>query len=198
MISIGQSTTRRLLMTFFLSLMVVLSGCSPTEIGQRQTYTPPTHGSVSTQPNQGLAPLSPQPLAITQTGKAVQPRAYPKNIGQTNASSAVKALFAQAERYRTRGNLSAAGNALERAVQLDPDSAFAWNALATLDLRRKKYQRAEAEASKSISVANGDAWLDAANWKVVAEARQGQGNVKGAREARTRAAQITNELPLTR
>lgn len=188
---------RRLLIITLGSLTALLAGCSPTEVGQRQTYTPPTHKGVSTQPNEGLAPLLPQPLAITKSGTTAQSDIYPRHISQTNATSAVKALYAQAKSDSTNGNLSAAGNTLERAVQLDPDSAFVWNALASLDLQKKKYQRAEAEASKSISVANGNAWLNANNWKIIAEARQGQGNTKGALEARARAAQLTKELPST-
>lgn len=195
MITMGNPSMSRLAVIVLLPLMVVFAGCSPTEIGQRQTYVPPTRGSVSTQPNEGLAPLTPQPLTIAQSATASQNLIYPRNINQTSASSAVKTLYAQAQTDCASGDLSAASNALERAVQLDPDNAFVWNALATLDLRRKKYQRAEAEASKSSSVANGNPWLAAANWKLVAEARRGQGNIKGALEAHTRAAQIMSELP---
>lgn len=187
--------SHRLIGAVLMPVVAILAGCSGTEIGQRQMYVPPISGGVTTQPNAGLAPLTPQPLMGAQTGRLSVPSMYPRNIDQSGASSAVKALYTQAKSDCTRGDFLAASNALERAVQLDPDSAFVWNALATLDLRRKKYQRAETEAGKSSSVANGNPWLDAANWNLIAEARKAQGDLKGALEAHTHAARIMSRLP---
>ena len=169
-------------------LIVVLSGCAATEIGRHQSYTPSRNSEVTTQSNEGLAPLSPQPLAQASTQSSLS--AYPRNINQTGASSAVQALYAQAELDRHSGRLDAASNALGRAIQLDPRNAFVWSALAKIDMLMQQYDQAENEASKSNSLAGGNPWLESKNWRIIAAARQASGNARGALEAQSRAEEI--------
>lgn len=165
---------------------LTLAGCAATEIGRRQVYSPPPGSGVVTHPSGELAPLSPTPLPLTANGG--QPlSAYPRDIQHSDASSAVKALYAQAEQGRVSGKLEMAGNALDRALRLDPRNPFVWNALAKIHLQMQQYDQAENEASKSNSLANGNPWLRSANWRVIAAARHGQGNTQGSLEARARA-----------
>lgn len=175
-----------------ICLPIMLSGCAATEIGQRTIYTPPPNSGVTTQPQKGLAPLAPEALPTAPT--PAQPvMIFPRSIEDTQSSSAVLALYKQAQQARNTGKLEAAGDALQRALRLDPRNAFLWNAMASLHLQQQQPGQVEGEASKSNSLAGGNPYLGAANWRLIAAARQAQGNTAGALQAQTQAAQAMQD-----
>lgn len=181
------------LRVLMICLPIVLAGCAATEIGQRQIYTPPPNSGVTTRPDNGLAPLTPLsiPQVLQQTGPTSSHPAmiYPRSIEDTQSSTAVLALYKQFQQERNTGKLDAAGDALQRALRLDPRNAFLWNALASLHLQQQQPDQVEGEASKSNSLAGGNPYLEAANWRLIAAARQAQGNAAGALQAQTQAEQ---------
>lgn len=169
-------------------LPLLLVGCATPEVGQRQVYTPPANAGVTTAPSNNLAPLTPQ--ALTPTSPSQTPLVYPRSIEDSNASPAVVALYQQAQKSQQAGKFNAAGDALQRALNLAPRNAFLWSAMARLHLRQQQWDQAEAEASKSNSLAGGNVYLEADNWRMIAAARQAQGNAQGALQAQTQAAQL--------
>lgn len=177
------------LRVLMICLPIVLSGCAATEIGQRQIYTPPPNSGVTTQPDKGLAPFSPRALPQTTPTPAQPVMVYPRSIEDTQSSSAVLALYKQFQQSRSTGKLDAAGDALQRALRLDPRNAFLWNAMASLHLQQQQPDQVEGEASKSNSLAGGNPYLEAANWRLIAAARQAQGNAAGALQAQAQAEQ---------
>lgn len=175
--------------------LLLLAGCAATEIGQRQVYVPPSGPDVTTQPDKSLAPFSPQALPEVAPSTPQPVVDYPRTIDDTQASSAIMALYHQAQQDRGAGKLDAASNDLERAMRLDPRNAFLWNALASLHLQQQQSQQAESEASKSNSLAGGNPYLEASNWRVIAAARQAQGNAAGALQAQAQAEQALQGQP---
>lgn len=168
---------------------LLLAGCAATEIGQRQIYTPPANAGVTTQPDNGLAPFSPQPLPDVAPTPPQALKVYPRSIEDTQASPAILSLYQQAQNARSAGKLDDASNDLERAMRLDPRNAFIWNALASLHLQKQEPDQAASEASKSNSLADGNPYLAADNWRVIAAARQAQGDAAGALQAQAQAEQ---------
>lgn len=105
----------------------------------------------------------------------------------TPQSPAVVALLDNAGRQEKSGKLEAAAAVLERALRVDPRNPFVWHRLARVRLAQGQWQSAANMATKSNSLAAGDADLQRLNWGVIAEARQHMGDSPGARAARAHA-----------
>ncbi|HEU0198663.1 MAG TPA: hypothetical protein VFQ88_15800 [Nevskiaceae bacterium] len=175
-----------------VSLGLCFAGCVMTpQTGQRQVYLPPS--PPITGPSQPSSPsiFVPQPLQLQQEAPAAS---YPTSIAESGANAAVLALFQQAQQAQQAGNLDDADSDFERAMRLSPRNAFIWSALANLHLKMKEAGQAEAEASKSNSLAAGNPYLMRTNWLTIASARQTAGDAQGAVDARTRAAHYAQLL----
>lgn len=106
---------------------------------------------------------------------------------------AVVALMDDAERRTQAGEHDAAAARIERALQVSPDNAWLWHRLARERLAQGRAQEAENLATRSISLAPGDARLQASNWRVMEQARRARGDERGADEAAARAARLEAE-----
>ena len=104
--------------------------------------------------------------------------------GQGNP--AIVALLDNADAKEQAGSLDQAGAELERALRLAPRNAMLWHRLARVRLKQGQWQTAVDMAAKSNSLAVGDTGLQAWNWAVIAEAKEQQGDSKGAEAARAR------------
>ncbi|MBU4566363.1 MAG: hypothetical protein KMY53_03515 [Desulfarculus sp.] len=102
-------------------------------------------------------------------------------------NSAVLALLDQAKSQAAAGQSASAGASLERALRIEPRNPYLWQELARVRLGQKKYRQAENLAAKSNALAGGDRSLRAANWRIIAQARGGRGDMKGAQAAYERA-----------
>lgn len=102
-------------------------------------------------------------------------------------SPAVVALLENAEHQQRAGQYDGAAATLERALRIEPDNAHLWHELAKVRLEQQQWAQAEQMARKSLRLSTGDRLLGAANWRLIAAARQGSGDLAGSREAERQA-----------
>lgn len=111
-----------------------------------------------------------------------------------STSAAIKRLIENARQASKQGQMSRAESFLERAIRIEPKNPFLWHYLAKLHLYQGHYQRAEGLASKSSSLMqkSDKNRLLADNWRVIAHARQFQGDTVGAQQAQEKASSLSN------
>lgn len=104
-------------------------------------------------------------------------------------SPAVRRLVENARQASLQGKMSRAESFLERAIRIEPKNPYIWHYLARVQLSQGNYQHAEGLAAKSSSLIHqgGHDRLRADNWRIIAHARQSQGDSKGAQKAQARA-----------
>ena len=100
------------------------------------------------------------------------------------ATAALLDSAREAEKTRQYGRAAAA---LERALKVEPRNPWLWYRLAAIRHRQGRHPEAEALSRRSLSLSPGDVKLASRNWRVIAAARHGQGDERGAREALARA-----------
>jgi len=132
-----------------------------------------------------LRRIVPLVVMLILAGCAVMPPAATRPAASQN--SAVVALLDKAHRQSAAGELEQAGANLERALRIEPRNALLWQELARLRLDQGLYRQAENLAMKSNGLAMGDRTLRAENWRIIGQARSGQGDFSGAQAAFQRA-----------
>ncbi len=108
-----------------------------------------------------------------------QPVAAP----EPSSNTAVLALLNKAHGQAAAGRMDAAGADLERALRIEPRNPVLWQELARVRLEQGQYRQAENLAAKSNALAGGSRYLQAENWRIIAEARSRRGDLQGARAA---------------
>ncbi|HAF45759.1 MAG TPA: hypothetical protein DCK83_12725 [Gallionellaceae bacterium] len=137
-----------------------------------------------------LPDAAPQEPLPSPTGDGVT---EPEPVRSGNP--AVVALLDRARMDTGAGNRGAAGASLERGLRIEPRNAWLWHELAQLRLASGQYAQAVSLARKSISFAGGDRRLQAANWRVIGNARVAQGDSAGAEQAFKLAAEFEPVVP---
>jgi hypothetical protein len=142
------------------------------------TPSPKQELAVTTLKQEGLAPPPPPP-----------PPPPPFEPLDTFAplSPAVSALAIAANQNSNSGNVESATTTIERAIRIEPRNATLYYKLALLRLKQSKPRLAEDLAKKAALLASNDAQLKKHSWLLVARAREIQGDLKGGKEARTKA-----------
>lgn len=103
---------------------------------------------------------------------------------------AVLGLLEQARADSAENKLQSAVAGIERALRIEPRNPWLWQELATLHLAQGDHAQAESLAARSNSWAGSDAVLRAANWRLIAAARNARGDADGARAASARASEL--------
>jgi hypothetical protein len=134
------------------------------------------------------------PPAPSPTGDSAALATFPKTIQDSSISSAALYLYKQAQTARANGHADQALALLQRALHVDPRNPFIWQALAESQLNLQQADQAEAAAQKSSSLARGNPYVDAGNWRIIAAARQAQGDAAGAVRAQAQADQVARAL----
>lgn len=111
---------------------------------------------------------------------------------KANAATSVTALLGTAQRLQDTGDFDAAVATLERAVRIDSRNALAWHQLASLRYQQKNWEQAAQLALKSNLFAGPDKALKARNWRLIADAKNLQGDSHAAESARQRASELEN------
>jgi tetratricopeptide (TPR) repeat protein len=152
----------------------------------------------------GSPAATPQPSAVVPgigsagipgvTQPQVSPN-YPRSIQDSDAGPAVLSLYKQAQQARAAGHADQAEALLERALHIDSRNAFIWQSLAGVRLDLSHPDQAVSTAQKSTSLARGNPYVVAGNWRLIAAARQALGDASGASEAEAQADGIARSLP---
>lgn len=101
------------------------------------------------------------------------------------------ALLQEAAAARQRGDTSAAGRHLERALSLAPGSSWVYRQLAELRLQQGEARAAEGFIRRALRHAtSGDPFYRASLYELLAVSLARQGNVEAAQAAREQAAAI--------
>jgi len=116
---------------------------------------------------------TPEPPPVTETPIRPAPQ----------ESVAIAGLLNSARSDSAAGRLTNAAATLERALRIEPRNPRLWQELARVRLKQGEYAQAESVASRSNSFAGRDDGLRADNWRLIAQAREAQGNSDGARQA---------------
>ena len=103
----------------------------------------------------------------------------------------VARLWQESNILRRSGNLSAAKGKLQEAIEITPEDPALWSGAAELELEEESLLRAENFAAKSNSLAAvGNRPLRYRNWLIIQRAREGRGDLLGAREAETQSTKL--------
>jgi predicted Zn-dependent protease len=102
-------------------------------------------------------------------------------------SPAVVALLSESDRSRKSGDLDSAVVVMERALRIDARNPTLTYKLAQLRLKQSKPQQAEELARKAALLAGNDQDLKRKSWLLIANARQMQQDISGAKEAKAKA-----------
>jgi hypothetical protein len=103
-------------------------------------------------------------------------------------SPAVGSLVMAANENSQHGNVDSAVSSIERAIRIEPRNATLYYKLATLRLKQSKPRLAEDLARKAALLAVNDNALKKHSWLLIANARELQNNVEGAKKAKLEAA----------
>jgi predicted Zn-dependent protease len=128
--------------------------------------------------------VTPQGVVPPQAAEGIIQETQPKPVEPfQSGNKAVIALVDRARLDTGAGKREAAGSSLERALRIEPRNAWLWHELAQLRVTQGQYAQAISLAQKSNSFAGRDRRLQALNWRVIGNARVGQGNSAGAEQA---------------
>jgi Tetratricopeptide repeat len=185
----------RILMLSGLLLAVV--GCSPAVrqgppapiigAGGSRAPGPASPGNVEVTPLKApeITPVEQTPVQTYQRPEPATPResAAPAQSASgeretvamatppRSMSKAVKTLLQQAELQRSSGDLTGAAATLERALRIEPESAYVWNRLAHVRAEQGQAGLAGELAAKSNAFAGSDETLKRDNDKLIARSR---------------------------
>ena len=102
-------------------------------------------------------------------------------------SPAVGSLVMSANENSQGGNQDSAVSSIERAIRIEPRNATLYYKLAVLRLKQSKPRLAEDLARKAALLAVNDNALKKHSWLLIANARELQKNVAGAKKAKAEA-----------
>lgn len=134
-----------------------------------------------------ISPPVPESPATPPKRDTGQDYAYRVPPAPFQPSRPVQQLVQQAEKQRNAGDLVGAAATLERALRIEPRNAHLWNRLARVRLQAGNYRQADNLAAKSNALAGDAPSLKQDNWRIIASARRGSGDMAGAEAAEQRA-----------
>jgi tetratricopeptide (TPR) repeat protein len=91
-------------------------------------------------------------------------------------SPAVVALLDEAAVYASQGDGDQAAATIERALRIEPRNPWLWHRLAVIRMQQGRYSEAIDLATRSSSLANGDARLLEGNQQVIDRSRAAMAN----------------------
>lgn len=190
--------TNSMRILLLLGSLLAMAGCSPAVrqgppapiIGPGGSPAPASAGNVTVTPLKApeITTIEQTPVQAYERPGASAPRepAVPA-AGQPagdereqvamatpprSMSKAVKTLLQQAELQRSAGDLTGAAATLERALRIEPDSAYVWNRLAHVRAEQGQAGLAGELAAKSNAFAGGDEGLKRDNEGLIARSRK--------------------------
>ena len=147
------------------------------------TYIPP---NPQTLPPPNVAPSVTPPVPVMPN--------YPRTIQDSGTNPAVISLYRTAQQQQSGGHADLAHDTLQRAEHIDPRNPFVWQALAGVCMSLNQPDQAVAAARKSNSLARGNPFVEAGNYRLIASALQALGDASGAQDAQARADDIARTI----
>jgi tetratricopeptide (TPR) repeat protein len=175
-----------------LAALLAVSACSiaPFQKGTpAETRPPPAAGT----PKAGEGPVlktptdeifQPDAEAVIETPPPVVdlPRERPRRPPATLAPAS-RALVAQAETQRKKGDLPGASVSLDRALRIEPNNPLLWIEMGRLRMDQRNYPQAENMARKALSMSVGDDATQSAAWELIGQSLKARGRNSEAEEA---------------
>jgi len=128
----------------------------------------------------GVAQKSEDPVAAKLDTYLLEDGAVRHEVTDQNVAS----LWQEYDALRRAGDLTAAKGKLQQAIAITPSDAALWSGAAEIELEENSHLRAENYAAKSNFLATvGNRPLRYRNWLIIQRAREGRGDLLGAREA---------------
>lgn len=134
------------------------------------------------KPAEPVTPVAPPLPEVPKEPDALEPL---ESFG--HQSPAVGSLMMAANENTQNGNLDSAVSSIERAIRIEPRNASLYYKLAVLRLKQSKPRLAEDLARKAAILAANDNALKKHSWLLIANARELQNNVDGAKKAKIEA-----------
>ncbi len=177
--------------------VVELSAPAVTTHQQSGTTAVPQANSDSTVVVTALAEPTPEATAALGESERQQPAVVDLESGGRIQSfnPAVVSLLNSANQDQQRGDYNREAASIERALKIEPESAWLWHRLALARLNQGQAGQAVALATKSNSLLGGNAItanrrLRAKNWLLIAKVHSQRGEHVAAQAAVARARQI--------
>lgn len=140
-------------------------------------------GLSTTSPTGGASEPAATELPFTVPGLPLESDKTKLITPGAQTSPAVLKLLDQARAATLSGDLQRAEVLLERAIRIEPGNPALWHYLAKVRLQQDRFNEAAGLAQKSNALSKGDKQLQADNWRIIAHARNRNGDIAGAREA---------------
>lgn len=185
----------RRLLPLALVTSLAISGCAlePFKSGTTGTAaatqrTPSATGSapvLSAPPE--VAPPSPDAGPDIQS---IPPPAIPRERPKTPAATlgpASKALVAQAQAQRKKGDLPGATQSLERALRIEPNNPLLWIEMGRLRMDQRNFPQAEHLGRKALAMSVGDDGTQSQAWQLISDSLRARGKNVQAQEAADKA-----------
>lgn len=191
-------------LSLILAVAALAAGCASQPPGRPGPNTRPAQANPpgQTQPlpgrsgpgydtsapqTSGTTPSDQRSAAQNGSGSGAPTAKAPPRSAEAVSSPAVMSLMGRADTLANGGHMGDAAATLERALDLDPRNPFIYQRLAAVRLAQGQAGQAEQLAMKSNSVSDNNPFVEAGNWRLIAEARHSQGDDQGASAARAQA-----------
>lgn len=133
-------------------------------------------------------PAEPAPAPTPSPPVEAEPQ---RPVREYQLSPASRALVSQAQTQAANGDVSTAAATIERALRIEPSNPLLWLELGKLREREGSYAQAESMGRKALSLATGDARVQSAAWRLIADSLRARGKAVEAREADQRAEELS-------
>lgn len=183
-----------------LVVLLAISGCSlpPFMKGSGATATaPPTtrapgSGPVLATPTEALPPPAGAEPAIDALPPAPLPRERPRTAPAT-LSPASKALVAQAQAQRKKGDLPGASVSLDRALRIEPNNPLLWIEMGRLRMDQRNFPQAENMGRKALAMSVGDDRTQSSAWQLISDSLRARGKNPEAEDAAAKARALAQQ-----
>ena len=163
-----------------VAVLLALSGCSISPFKSGSPEPPPSRGGTGAG---GAGPVVSAPAEVQRPApeesiEAPAPVQVPKERPRTppaTLSPASRALVAQAQAQRKKGDLPGATVSLERALRIEPNNPLLWIEMGRLRMDQQNYPQAESMGRKALSMAVGDDRTQAAAWQLIGDSYKARG-----------------------
>jgi tetratricopeptide (TPR) repeat protein len=175
-----------------LASLLALSACSiaPFQKGKPAAASsapdPGAHrtgeGPVLKTPTEEI--FKPEAETVIETPPPVVelPRERPSRPPATLAPAS-RALVAQAEAQRRKGDLPGASVSLDRALRIEPNNPLLWIETGRLRMDQRNYPQAENMGRKALAMSVGDDATQSAAWELIGQSLKARGRNAEAEEA---------------